>query len=104
MTATQRFIEKALEGGWDDYLRNCSWSLSGTEVWADNGNGIPARYTSLNEMLLNPAAWQAVGKVEGWGDFLDQTDGMPAWKARMHWMIDALAEGKDIESYLSEIV
>lgn len=123
----KQFIEKAIAGGWNGLEWNenvrveqpvkiTSW------VWADSkegeSNGIPLAWA-----LLNPLAWQAVGKVEGWGSFYD-TEGMPRnydtqgwypitktgsgydeqmWQAYMHRMIDALAEGKTLEQFLETL-
>lgn len=63
----------------------------------------PLRYVSDAEILLDPLAWQAVGKVEGWHrGSLDEAF-HPTWKQNMHRMIDALAEGKTIEDYLKTL-
>ena len=62
------------------------------------------------EMLLDPEAWQAVGKVEGW--WFDDSNPMDArlnvmfgekWQWQMHKMIDALAEGKTIEEFIETL-
>ena len=62
---------------------------------------------SLHKLLLDPIAWQAVGKVEGWQqDTEERRQGIGLivnkgrWYYEMHRMIDALAEGKTIEQYL----
>lgn len=49
----KQFIEKAIEGGWKQP------DLSQT----DNYDGVP----HCRGFLLDPKAWQAVGKVERWG-------------------------------------
>lgn len=98
------FIERAVEGGW-----------SQTSVQND--------CTKL--LFLDPLAWQAVGKVEGWGRYFCpeckmsgyvMSAGRPycmgcghdlgpilEWHHNMHRMIDALAEGKTIEDFLSTL-
>lgn len=54
----KQFIEKAIEGGWKPESEATSISgLSTAEVLA---KVYPER------VLLDPFAWQAVGKVEGW--------------------------------------
>lgn len=60
--------------------------------------------------FLDPEAWKAVGKVEGWPG-IDQPyqngDGkwreIPWWQFNMHRLIDALAEGKTIEQYIETL-
>ena len=92
------FAQKAREGGfdWDRFYSS-----------QDTGSAATAR------LMLSVEAWKAVGKVEGWGRPVLCTDGTirtfdhakkPEWLKKMHGLIDALAEGKDIETYLSEIV
>lgn len=87
------FIEKAIEGGWNHPKEDCSYCETPVEV-----------------ILLDPLAWQAVGKVEGWQDVqagYRESDGLilyeSGWKRRMHRMIDALAEGKTITQFLETL-
>ena len=89
---TKDFIEKAREGGWhfrinfelQDLVKNYS-----------------------HEILLDPLAWKACGKVAGWKDYSNDSDRIPLgtkrWKHNMHRMIDALAEGKSIESFIKTL-
>lgn len=98
----QSFIEKAIEGGWIPYSYE-------TPV-PDNG-------AIQKAILLDPLAWKAVGKAEGWKGSCDVcgsrtalncsgSDGggiMDTWLWYMHRMIDALAEGKTIEEYLATL-
>jgi len=119
MTATQRFIEKAIEGGWepkDGYVHGRHGDFHIMEMWVNS-----------NAILLDPAAWQAVGKVEGWKSidvgedvcFLcgahkdDKIEcqyssrhryGRDEWRKKWHALLDALAEGKSVEEYLATIV
>ena len=88
MTATQKFIEDAIEGGWFKHE-----DLPPVDVYA-------YRYFP-SSFLLDPAAWQAVGNVRGWGPPPSVYAGR--WVQNMHGLIDALAEGKSIEDYLSTI-
>jgi len=60
------------------------------------------------EVLLEPKAWIANGKVEGWNNCAHDTKETcdkctPQWMDKMHEMIDHLAQGKDIESYISSL-
>lgn len=105
----QTFIEKAIEGGWKSDQPHISKGAfeDGTFFgfphwkWKDEQGNI--KRATMWEILLDHLAWQAVGKVEGWGDMRGWTDGMPAWKMRMHCMIEALAEGKTIEEFLATL-
>lgn len=105
------FIEKAIEGGWND----------GQDL-------VPEYYNPINDsckaIFLDPLAWQAVGKVEGWGNTkdvrlsyvgfcrdeecntdnsLDEAYRIDFATYQIHRMIDALAEGKTIEEFLKTI-
>jgi hypothetical protein len=99
----QSFIEKAIEGGWSPYARN----VVAHELPLEQAVKAMRRSTRDAEILLDPLAWKAVGKVEGWPD--EHWQGIYreyAEKnaiARMHRMIDALAEGKTIEQYLETL-
>lgn len=112
MTITQ-FIEKAEEGGWD---------VERADVAALNG----APVASIERAILDPEAWKAVGKVEGWGITDNKCNGcgyggIHGWLIsnpvqcpecrtsraeytdHMHRMIDALAEGKTIEQFIETL-
>ncbi len=100
----QTFIEKAIEGGWKDPF------VQSEHFRHDILYGISY---PVYAMLLDPLAWQAVGKVEGkenqyerftiWRDTLDGEVKTLWWTAQMHMMIDALAEGKSIEEFLTTL-
>ena len=119
------FVEKAIQGGWDS-----------KNEWGSSPHDIP-----IERILLDPLAWQSVGKVKGWecrecggaGQFVigenrvshdmaldagePAMEGMfhsyeyapcescwvPQWLESMHRMIDALAEGGTIESFLETL-
>lgn len=70
--------------------------------------------------MLDPLAWQAVGKTEGKDNKIEydiygveyktlsqranaEGETYSWWKCQMHRMIDALAEGKTIEQFLETI-
>lgn len=96
--------DKTVEGGFTDQKNDVGFPMS------------------LHELLLSPLAWQAVGKVEGWGgnqkrikyyldreggvdealDFLEDAEADTA-SYYMHRMIDSLADGKTIEQYLETL-
>lgn len=135
----KQFIKKAIEGGWDDsiqvIIRN-GFPLENILVILDSihirfldpenklGSGNPRGYT-LEEILLDPLAWKAVGKVEGWsedeeyhyiarqkGDKIGEPISPPEMMQQftgteaswyMHRMIDTLVEGKNIEQFLETL-
>lgn len=109
----QQFIEKAIEGGWypkERHWENISLRTGDTKPRSLTKT-VTASITSY-QILLDPEAWKAVGKVEGKKICICGTQGplhtqqcpCAAIKAhatyQMHRMIDALAEGKTIEQYL----
>jgi len=114
----QTFIEKAIEGGWRKDLTEkplCTPEISYLVPEKEKVYGVWFRWGKKNErgelhsesreilmyeILLDPEAWKAVGKVEGWPEALERQE---AWKTYMHRMIDALAEGGTISSYLETL-
>ena len=56
----KEFIEKAIEGGW----KYDPWDNFDIKTYDDFH-----RYYEISDeaVFLNPKAWEAVGKVEGWG-------------------------------------
>lgn len=106
------FIEKAIEGGYEWTDKPLPYPLVlKLKVFRASFKGA-AKERITNRALLNPDAWRAVGKVEGWeakcsfkpnsavGDLTECHDG---WLLNMHRMIDALAEGKTTEQYLETL-
>lgn len=101
----KEFIQKAIQGGWGNFTTE-------EREKAEQMVSEPLREMTAAEILLDPLAWQAVGKVEGWG-VTDRcwgcnysegpTDDTPIWKVKWHQMLDALAEGKTIEQYLETL-
>ena len=117
----KQFIEKAIEGGFDNLpflmvKKPLKVGYEGSIIFAENDvEGWKSRETmhideiikNPHKILLDPLAWQAVGKVEGVDGALqmDSKYGfrLPVWKDQMHRMVDALAEGKSIEQFLETI-
>lgn len=68
MTATKQFIEDAIKGGWGSHLDK-EWRVSAGYVehmqiyWS---KGVWERVIAVSTVLLDPLAWQAVGKTRGW--------------------------------------
>lgn len=82
----KEFVEKAIEGGWITlHYNNLDYSPSvRVQLLAAECS---------HEILLDPFAWQAVGKVEGWtGIEADK----PNSKGMMLGMVKALWEDKTI--------
>lgn len=112
LNAIQKFIEKAIEGGYGGEM-----TAEAPDYWVSYITSHYGADSCPYEILLDPEAWKAVGKVEGWCQEWSreiwskeitawnetQTD-LPEWQLHMHRMIDALADEKTIEEALSEIV
>lgn len=110
----QKFIEKAIEGGWQQpstfyYLYNYKGKMG-----YENSLSVDFQHTlgniPLAVIFLDPIAWQAVGRVDGWsnmdgvgGKYTYPTEAIPYWKHNMHCMIDALAEGKTLEDFIGTL-
>jgi len=61
----KQFIEKAIEGGWKKELKPKVHESGWVDVLADNANS-GTGMISKEQTLLDPKAWEAVGKIEGW--------------------------------------
>lgn len=122
----KEFIEKAIEGGSNlaghyqnkDGLGYPTWKYEEGYIYFRQTilgfGGDPMRYewkVNVEVILLDPLAWQAVGKVEGWKQDTDVTEWkqgeevlkphhfregkiihLGEWIHNMHRFIDALAE------------
>ena len=70
----KQFIEKAIEGGWK-YLNKYQPYKNNQDAWAvtvDTSNSSASEIlldSIFSEILLDPKAWIACGKVEGWEDW-----------------------------------
>lgn len=59
--------------------------------------------------LLDPKAWQAVGKTRGWGktDYCGHCgayyEDSPVWREQLHEFLDLLCDGKTIDEALGII-
>lgn len=95
MTIPQ-FIETAIEGGW--WPKPHHYAIEFVE-------GEPKeRLTNYGAILLDPEAWKAVGKVEGWAEpELEEVGLLEVWKQKFISMARALAEGKTPEQYLETL-
>ena len=105
----KEFIEKAIEGGYLT-LHNYRWhkDIMLSDAWAEE---------VINELVLDPKAWEAVGKIEKWDESNDNSfyigvvDGKdlrernhPVYRKRMHNMIDHITVNKGtIKSYIKTL-
>ena len=99
----EKAIEKAISGGYKD-----KWKV-------DFGSAITSEQKSvmLNTFsacyLMDKDFWQALGKAEGWDKNYVPSDVIyrykeKEWQGYWHKFIDALAEGKDINSFFEELL
>lgn len=80
MEATKKFIEEAIKGGWnykhasDGEVFINDWNeiedgLTVVHIYVDDGKGTHSGFDFMvEEALLDPLAWQAVGKQRNWED------------------------------------
>jgi len=77
------------------------------ELEIDTAQGYIHTY-SLNDILLDPLFWRALGKAMGWTDWIVEGGKRRAdpnsWKANWHRFIDHLAEGKDPKDFFKELL
>lgn len=123
---TKEFIEKAIEGGMKHTCIDNQYPEIDSKGYLCNGV-----YSSIEKIILDPKAWQAVGKVEGWTYIsesivpakkqsrviknrgvievevpeytLKRKNTSKNWRNKMHAMIDHLVDGGTIESYLETL-
>lgn len=122
----KEFIEKAIEGGWREDEMNGDF----IKVWEPDALNYRVEFKREDGMfdyfcistrpevtLLDPKAWKAVGKVEGWEDKFyaeakaDNSGAYTAnssqWKSEANWhmhqMIDHIIEGGTVESYIETL-
>ena len=90
----KEFIENAIEGGYD---------IKRALVVNKDDEYNPISMQSSDKMFLDPKAWEAVGKVEGWNKYDEKEYFAPEYRNKMHQMIDHLVEGGTIESYIETL-
>jgi len=66
----QTFIEKAIEGKWlfrgNRKCKRVTFDHPGDSIMVTLENDTFVVMTTIHEIFLDPEAWKAVGKVEGW--------------------------------------
>lgn len=102
----EKFIDKAIEGGWKPFGSILHKNLI-EKKWA--ALEVMANFYHQPTFLLDPKMWEAVGKVEGWvvqevknADF-DVIGLNYKYEYKMHDMIDALIAGKTLEEYIQTL-
>lgn len=119
MKDIETFIEKAIEGGWKPLGEDLgNWQIIKEPALFYQVKSVGGRnrgtIMSYHEILLDPLAWKAVGKVEGWTDELYNCEycdipnehylgKIKTWHYNMIRMIDALWEGKTIEEFINTL-
>jgi hypothetical protein len=109
----KEFIEKAIEGEWKPFktievVGDGFWDKVDFQTFGyshpSNADKVIASI-NMYRLILDPEAWKAVGKVEGWGTEPSGSiyQGEEKWFRHMHRMIDALAEGKTIEQFIATL-
>lgn len=105
MKATQQFIEDAIKGGWREEHKP---KRNGTSVMFQAG--AHQIFWKYSDILLDPLAWQAVGKTRGWdspsfkgGPTQSELGLDDYFREAIHRFIDHLADGKTIEEALTLI-
>ncbi len=114
---TQTFIELAIEGGWKPFLDDRvhkKVAMDEGDEWVVFTTKVNVRRRIVAQILLDPLAWQAVGKVKGWNaQFMigEEVEGKkeihdlsPEWLYWQHKLLDLIADGKSIEEALGEIL
>lgn len=69
MTATETFIRDAIEGRYRGFPKDTKViEMDASFVTLARPSSEVAVTISIHEILLDPEAWKAVGKVRGWDD------------------------------------
>jgi len=91
MTAKEKIIKDAVEGGYNEH-------------WENSGSCSKKHHSDI---LLDPTFWHAVGKTRGWDECLGKESELlkQHWlekisKEKWHNFIDHLADGLTIEEAL----
>lgn len=101
----QSFIETAIKGGW------CPKDQQGNEIELQGQENHPVvlqELKNIHKILLDPLAWEAVGKVKGWNSKERQVihvESFPyeEWQGNMVRMIHELLKGRTIEEYIATL-
>jgi hypothetical protein len=113
MLTMETAIKKAIEGGYHSDIKNITrldtenCLISGTyyiHFFEEEGQLFSC---NTYQTLLDPLFWQALGKTEGWKGiryWYEYTNEIEPWIHEWHRFIDHLAEGKDAESFFTNLL
>lgn len=119
-------IEKAIEGGWNlggfinldrfpngfgDARVGIGHYVAISRIDAKGNSGRWVELGIIEEIILDPLFWTALGKAMQWGAEVDAILGTKqrfhppqiTWLFHWHRLIDHLAKGKDIESFFERL-
>jgi len=106
MKTTQDVIETAIRGGWKPYSIGAFGYLD--FQFPDIHNMIDdIDEASINDVIVDPLFWQALGKELGWcgvGYVNIGESKRIQWKQKMYRMIDHLINGGTVEEYLISLL
>lgn len=97
-TVVKEFLNSALEAGWrpepDEKLQDGNIATAGI---------------SIDEILLNPEIWHAVGITRKWGSFICESTSCPkqthgVWQENMHQMVEGIIRGLSQEEALKRAI
>lgn len=105
MTHIESFIKNAIEGGWNPE-RGGNWNREGHDpvrlmkvLYPDNEAFLQSSY--FHSWLLDPIAWQAVGKTRGWAMPFASQAGRGEYEAGVFFQ--NVMQGKSIEDALAAL-
>jgi len=98
------FIEKAIEGGWKEFFDFSFLYTIGNTVTLEYGKTKDTVEKQLHEIVLDPKAWEAVGKVERWEEnSINNIVYTKGYQYKMNNLMPHLQEGGTIESYIETL-
>jgi hypothetical protein len=103
MNATETFISDAIKGGWRQ-SELPEWNAESESVSLHGSSD--EVFLFVPEILLDPLAWQAVGKTRGYRKtHLEDKEGNydECWRCQMHCFIDLLIQGESLEEALTQL-
>ncbi len=122
MNYTNLAIKKMVEGGWKFPrwgLKDLQLEVEGQYIgtWSNDEGGPGYDKIRIEVVLLDPLAWQALGKALGWSgriraryytqlatEYVKNPLDVPQWGFQMLKFTHHLIEGKSIESYFQELL
>lgn len=99
----KRTIELAVEGGY--VFRDMKIIEDNGRFFRSDGDGGYLQIQS-EQILLDILFWQCLGKSLGWDNWQGEGGGggSPDWLFNWHRFVDWIAQGKDVDSFFSQII